>query len=183
MIKDEVRCLLSLSLLFGRLTRRHSETTWTQHRDLASASELLQQRWDRTVLVLCPLHSSVFLLSKDLAQVQQSEKKNPSRITKPNCKSDLSGYPKILAYKREWKHSPAEFKVFVSLAWPRAVDTSGQQKSVGRVGFACACWAAHGFAANRGKAQLPSHGTMECKSVQGIHWPREAKPCAVCYRA
>lgn len=75
MIKDEVRCLLSLSLLFGRLTRRHSETTWTQHRDLASASELLQQRWDRTVLVLCPLHSSVFLLSKDLAQVQQSEKK------------------------------------------------------------------------------------------------------------
>lgn len=28
-----------------------------------------------------------------------------SRSTKPNCKSDLAGYPKILAYKLEWNHS------------------------------------------------------------------------------
>lgn len=52
---------------------QHSETTWTQQRGLASASELLQLRWDGIVWVLCTSHSFVFLLSKDLAQVQQDE--------------------------------------------------------------------------------------------------------------
>lgn len=79
-----------------------------QHRDLASVSELLQPHWGRTMcwryVPIKPRCLSSYQGSgKECCGVQQ--KVFHSRNTKPNCNSDLAGYPKILVHKWGWKHS------------------------------------------------------------------------------
>lgn len=101
--KNKVWCLSQPPF---RVTQQ-SEATWMQHRGSASASELLQPQWGRT---MCRCYAQLHCCPS----FQGSGKKCPgvkqevfhSRNMKPNCNSDLTGYPKPLAHKWGWKHYP-----------------------------------------------------------------------------
>lgn len=151
-----------------------------QHRDLVS--ELLQPHWGRT---MCWRYVPIKL--RCLSSYQGSGKEYcgakqkvfHSRNTKPNCNSDLAGYPKILAHKWGRKHSPnrVQNSLAVQLGPGLLISQFTRNQCEGLHLYVLAVCGPRGpwFAANPPGAQLLCRGATVCKLASGKQRGRDVQ--------
>lgn len=167
---------------FRVIVIQHAETTWTQQRFSISLC-CNRGGTEVGVLVLHLLNSFVFLLSKDLARsATEWEKKVALKDHKAKLQVRLSWISKNISLQMRMETLPKQSSKFLaawlgpglSITWIHRSQWEGlclyvlPEQPTGLMQILPP------------KAQLQSHGAMACKSIPGIHWPGEAKACAVC---